>query len=395
MNKIKVYQPQYYRYFSCSGSACKFNCCCFGWNIDIDKKTYDKYMDLDDDVKNEILEKLVLVDDGQRGAKPLLDSNGDCSFLNEKGLCSLQLKLGFEYLGEVCWYYPRIFCQVGGSFERFLELSCEEAAKLILFDKGYMNFEELEPELDPYNPGEPKFNFQIDTEKYTKSKNAIDIFWKLRVTTVAILQSRQYKIGFRMHILYLFMQEITELFNAGRDEEISLRADDFMTKIDKNYYSESAVAMPYGADRDFIVIIDILKEMYSKGWLLFNQSVDQTIKGFDMQPDAWILPDDINEKFRKYYEMFLTDKEYIFENYLVHRVLSEAFPFNYRGAGDVMSNYVDMLARYNIIEFLFTGICRSYMRFDRRRIIDCIALFTRSYDHSKAKLFDLKSYKIL
>jgi len=385
MDKIKAYQPQYYRNFACSGSACKFNCCRFGWRIDIEKRTYDKYLSLDEEVKNEILEKLELVDGGQRGAKPLLDSNGYCSFLNERGLCSLQLKLGFECLSEVCWYYPRVFCQVGGSLERFVELSCEEAAKLILFDKGYMNLEELEPEPDPYNPGELKFNFQIDTEIYTKSANAIDIFWKLRVTTVAILQSRQFRIRLRMHILSLFMKEIAELFAEGRDEEIPLRADGFMTKLENNYYNELAVAMPYGEQRDFDVVLDILKEMYSKGWLLFMQSVDQVIKGFDMQPDKWVLPDDIKDNFTRYYEVFFGDKEYIFENYLVHRVLSEGFPFTYKGTGDIVSNYVDLFTKYSIVEFLFTGICRSCMKFDKRRIIDCVSLFTRSYDHSKVK----------
>jgi len=381
MTDVKVYQPQYYKSFSCSGSECKFNCC-FGWQINIDKKTFDKYMALDDVIKNEILEKLVLVDGGQRGAKPLLNSNGDCTFLNEKGLCSLQLKLGFEYLSEICKFYPRVFCQVGGSMERFVELSCGEAAKIIIFDKGYMSFEEVEPELDLYSSENIKFNFQIDTEHYTKSTNAIDIFWKLRVATVAILQSRQYKVRLRMLILCLFIQEITELFIAGRDEEIPFRADDFMSRLGNNYYNDLAVAMPYGAERDYDVTLDILKEICSKGWLRFMQPINQALKGFDIQTDKWVLPDDIKENFTRYYEMFFIDKEYIFENYLVHKVLSEGFPFNYKGKGDIMSNYVDLLATYNIVEFLFIGICKSCMRFDKRRIIDCISIFTRIYDHS-------------
>ena len=384
MDSVKKFQPKYYNNFYCIGSECKNNCC-NNWTINIDKKTYDKYMNLEEEVRNDILEKLKPVDGGQRGATLLLNSSRNCSFLNEKGLCSLQLKLGYEYLGEVCWYYPRIFCQVGGRLERFLELSCEEAAKLILFDKDYMSFEELEPEPDPYSSGEPKFNMQMDTEKYTRSINAIDFFWKLRATTVAILQSRQYRIRLRILILCLFIQETTDLFAAGRDEEISFYADDFMTRLDNNYYDELAVAMPYGAERDFSVIIDILKEICSKRKLQHVQPVKQALKGFDIQEENDVLPDDLNENFAKYYETYFADKEYIFENYLVHRVLSEGFPFNYRGTGDVMSNYVDLFAKYNIVEFLFTGICRSCMKFDKRRIIDCISLFTRSYDHSKSR----------
>jgi len=393
MDKVKSYQPQYYKNFTCTGSECKYNCCRFGWRIDIDKSTYDKYMALDEEIKKDIIENLEPVDGGKKGARPVLDSNGDCNFLNERGLCSLQLKLGFQYLSEVCWYYPRIFCQVGGSLERFLELSCEEAAKLILFDKGYMNFEELDLEPDPYNPGELKFNFHMNTDKYTKSPNAINIFWKLRVTTVAILQSRQYKVRFRMLILCLFMQEINDLFAAGRDEEVPFCADDYMKRLDNNYYNELAAEMPYGAERDFKVILDILKDMYSSRVASLVNIVNQALNGFDIKADGKLVNQNITDNFSKYYEMYFADKEYIFENYLLHRVLSEGFPFNYRGEADVINNYVDLLAKFNLIEFLFVGICRSCMKFDKRRIIDCISIFTRSYEHSSTKFLKTSEFK--
>jgi len=341
-------------------------------------------MSLDEEIKEEFLGKLKLIDGGKKGAQPLLDETGACLFLNETGLCSIQLKLGLEYLSEVCWYYPRIFCQVGGSFERFLELSCEEAAKLILLDNNYMNFEEKELEPDPYNPGEPRFTFHMDTAKYTQNANAIDIFWKLRVATVAILQTRKYKVRFRMLLLCLFIQEINELFTLGRENEAVMRADSYMAGLENNSYDDLAATMPDGADRELDIVVDILKEMH-KIKLQFKESIEQVLKGFDMELHNWAAPANFNENYIKYYEMYFADKEYIFENYLVHRVLSEGFPFNYRGESDLMSNYVDLLAKYNIVEFLFTGVCRSSMKFDKRKIIDCISLFTRGYEHSKRR----------
>jgi len=384
MDKIKVYQPEYYKKFSCSGSTCKYSCCC-GWQIDIDKRTYDKYMCLDDDVKKDIIDKLKLINDGKKVAQILLDKTGSCQFLTESRLCSLQLKFGITYLSEVCWYYPRIFCQVGGSFERFLDLSCEEAAKLILLDKKYMNFEEIDLEPDPYNDDDVvKFAFHIITDNYTKATNAIDIFWKLRVATVAILQSRQYKIRFRMLLLCLFMQEINELFISRRESEAIICTDGYLSRLESKFYDELNSQMPNGIERDMSVTIDILKEMFNNKTQM-KDYIEQAFKGFDIYFEDPVVPDGVSENCSRYYDMYFADKEYIFENYLVHRVLSEGFPFNYKNKSSLMDNYVDLLAKYNIVEFLFTGICRVNMKFDKRKIIDCISIFTRGYEHSNRK----------
>jgi lysine-N-methylase len=48
MKTIKCIVPSYYKDFTCIGAACEDNCCEMGWNIDIDKKTYQKYRDFRD-----------------------------------------------------------------------------------------------------------------------------------------------------------------------------------------------------------------------------------------------------------------------------------------------------------------------------------------------------------
>ena len=133
MSTIEVYQPQYFKRFRCTGSECKNNCC-HHWQIHIDKDTYDKYMSLDDDTKKEFNEKLKLVNKDNVYAHIVLDSDQYCTFLDKRGLCTIQLRFGHDYLSNTCKYYPRIICVVDGCPEYFLELSCEAAAKIILFN---------------------------------------------------------------------------------------------------------------------------------------------------------------------------------------------------------------------------------------------------------------------
>jgi len=388
MNKVKIYQPKYYKNFKCTGNECRNNCC-NNWAIDIDKHTYNKYMSFEGDIKEEFIKKLSPVDNGENGARTLMDSNGNCTFLDDKGLCTIQLRFGHEYLSIVCRRYPRIICIVDGAPELFLELSCEAAAKHILFDKDYMNFTELEIDMDIdkslYENDNIFCNLILDTNKYTKSDNGVNIFWKLRVTSVAILQCRKYKIRFRMLVLCLFIQEVNDYLATGRDPEVINLAEVYLCRIESNYFDELSAAMPYGTPRESDIMIDLLKDMYARKRSLFMKTVDIALNAFDIQAGNWTLPEGFSETLSKYYETYFADSEYIFENYLVHRVLSEGFPFNYKGEADVLSNYIDLLAKLNLIEFLLTGICRHNMKFDKRRIVDCVSVFTRSYEHAKTK----------
>jgi len=388
MNIVKVYQPKYYKSFRCIGNECRNNCC-HHWGIDIDKDTYDKYMNLDEETKEEFSKKLTSPRSEKEGARVALDPDGNCMFLDEKGLCTIQLRFGHDFLSITCRRYPRITNIVDGAPERFLELSCEAVAKQILFEKEFMNFTEVDIDMDTddslMESGRIFCSNVLNTTKYTKNDNGVNIFWKLRVTSMAILQSRKYRVRLRMLILCLFIQEVNDFFAASRDSEVINLAEVYLSRIESNYFDELFVSMPYGTPRESDVMINILREMYFGRGILFRKSVDLALKGFDMKPSDWTLCADFSDNLQKYYETYFSDKEYIFENYLVHRVLSEGFPFNYKGEADVLSNYIDLLAKYNIVEFLLTGVCRSNMKFDKRRIIDCISIFTRSYEHSITK----------
>ena len=60
----------------------------------------------------------------------------------------------------------------------------------------------------------------------------------------------------------------------------------------------------------------------------------------------------------------------------------EGFPFNYGKESGVMANYADLLAKYNLIEFLLVGICSYHKKYDEWNIINCVSAFARCYDHA-------------
>jgi lysine-N-methylase len=125
--------PQYMNQFSCIGSACE-DSCCVGWRVSIDQPTYKKYNRVQDRDMKPLLDKNVtrVRSNGstENYAKIKMDNKNCCSFLTEDKLCSVQLRLGEDYLSNVCSTYPRVSNRVNGVLEKSATMSCPEAARL-------------------------------------------------------------------------------------------------------------------------------------------------------------------------------------------------------------------------------------------------------------------------
>lgn len=124
---MKYRMPVYYSDFSCIGAACE-DTCCGGWQIEIDKKSYENYCL----VPGEFGERLrAEMDEDSR----TFHLNGRrCAFLDDEGLCDIYRELGKEYLCRTCRTYPRHMEDYGEVREIMLSLTCPEAARLILGD---------------------------------------------------------------------------------------------------------------------------------------------------------------------------------------------------------------------------------------------------------------------
>jgi hypothetical protein len=223
----------------------------------------------------------------------------------------------------------------------------------------------------------------LTAEKYTSAANAVEIFKKLRTASMAIMQSGQYSVRVRMLILCLFIQQVEEMFTGGKDTQVASFTDKFLEAADAGVYDSLAEQMPDGVDLDTNVVLDILADMESKNDERFNLYLKQAFSGLSITPGGSGLPDDFKEDYKKCYERSFAGREYIFENYIINHILMEGFPFSYKNEnGSVMMNYADLLAKYNLIEFLLTGVCEYHKGFDELSVIDCVSSFARSYDHS-------------
>ena len=377
MSKYKIYHPQYYKKFQCSGSECK-NTCCQSWTILIDKPTYEKYMNLDDKAGNVFSKRIAVTShDPFNAVMLLLSDNKKCPFLSSRGLCEIQAEHGHEYLCYTCMVYPRKYNIIAGELEVFLELSCEVVAKLVLFEQNIMRFEdsvfEMEREITNYR--------LLDAAKYTSAKDAENVYWKLRTCSIIITQSRQYRLAHRLLILGTLITQADELISSGNDNDLTALTEMFLERLDNGFYDSLGESAPSAIDLDPGFIIRILDDLEAKNDLLLNKCIKDAKTGLDIKDDDKDFPQSFSENYQRYYELYFADKEFIFENYVVNCILSDGFPFNFKYQDKLVKNYNELLVKYNLVKFLFVGVSRRSMKYDKRRVLECVSSFSRNFDH--------------
>ena len=124
---MEVFYPVYYKAFSCIASACP-DSCCKEWEVDVDDVSAAQYRALPGVLGDALRRALKDTEDGA----VMTIQDGRCPMWRQDGLCRIQAELGHEALCKTCREFPRLRHDYGSFVELGLELSCPEAARLIL-----------------------------------------------------------------------------------------------------------------------------------------------------------------------------------------------------------------------------------------------------------------------
>lgn len=127
---MNICKPEYYDRFRCLAGDCP-DSCCQDWTVQVDEKSAAFYRSLPGALGDRLRQVL---DDGEDGVTLTLQE-GRCPMWEADGLCRIQRELGEECLCQVCRDFPRLRHDYGSFQELGLELSCPQAAKLILADE--------------------------------------------------------------------------------------------------------------------------------------------------------------------------------------------------------------------------------------------------------------------
>jgi len=164
---MKQFAPKYFSDFRCIAAACP-DSCCKEWAVDVDGEAARLYRTLPGPLGDRLRQVLRDTEDGVQ----MEIENGRCPMWRQDGLCRIQAELGHDALCKTCREFPRIRHDYGDFVELGLELSCPEAARMIL---SGANSTWLEAEL----PGETNPEYDPDVlETLLRSREQLLSFWR-------------------------------------------------------------------------------------------------------------------------------------------------------------------------------------------------------------------------
>ena len=137
-NEPRTYpRPAYTERFHCIAAECE-DTCCKDWAVPIDQATYERYGSVE--ALKPHLGTLIVLNTGQQTgsdyARIPLSAGRRCAFLDGEQMCGIQRQLGAEMLSVTCRTYPRAVLRASGETEEALNLSCPEAARVVLLQPG-------------------------------------------------------------------------------------------------------------------------------------------------------------------------------------------------------------------------------------------------------------------
>lgn len=196
---MTITKPAFYDTFHCIAGNCP-DSCCKEWDVQVDAEAAAHYRQLPGALGDRLRE--VLKDENGETVMTIVE--GRCPMWRSDGLCRIQAELGEEALCKVCREFPRLTHDYGDFVELGLELSCPEAARIIL-------------------NAAPAPKVVLETEAAGEADYDMDAMAVLKSTrekALVILES-EYTVEERLELLLLYGVHAQEELDGGEDVPFS------------------------------------------------------------------------------------------------------------------------------------------------------------------------------
>lgn len=218
----------YFDDFHCIASDCP-DSCCKEWDVQVDERSANMYRSLPGSLGDRL--RSVLRD--VNGETVMTIENGRCPMWRDDGLCRIQAELGEGALCHVCREFPRLTHDYGDFVERGLELSCPEAARLIL-NAPPAPMEEM------HIPGNEPGDYD---------REAMDVLLRTRETVLAILSDTTRPVGEVLTLALLYgYQAQSELDGAEASPFVPAQALESVREFAKNADTAQYIAFFLGLE---------------------------------------------------------------------------------------------------------------------------------------------------
>ena len=386
-------QPRYWNAFRCIGAECE-DTCCAGWIVNVDKPAWDAYQRCNDPELAPRLREFVTINPERTSddnhARLTLTASG-CAFLSN-GLCSIQSKLGEESLPYVCAVYPRVTTAVDDMLFRSLDLSCPEAARIVLLDPNPIEFVHEEREL----PGRlPSKLTRLSTSDEGSSK-PYRHFDEIHDFVVWLLQYRAYPLWKRLAILGLFCDRLQQIVEAKQPEQAPPIIEEFRNVIGLGLLEQALNNLPVRRSAHLQLVLELIVARIGSDYTAprFLECYREFMEGLEWTAESTMdeIGDRYSSAFAQFYEPFLLGHGYMLEHWLVSYVHRTLFPLRAQEAQQEGGNHLPesirdqcllMTVHYAVIQTVLVGMARFHQAaFGPDHVVKVVQAAGRAFGHS-------------
>lgn len=387
--------PHHYKEFRCIGGICEDNCC-VGWDVEIDQKTYREYQKEKDQELSVLFRRSIHKNPSCYNpnidyAIVTLAAQNRCPFLNEQQLCKIQARLGHDRLSNVCAAYPRYANEVDGILEYSINVSCPEAARLILTDRRGILFETAEEARD----SRTIINMTVNTAEYPGNLMGKH-FTELREFTITLLQDRKYPLRDRLLMLGRCFEELQKPIHKNDSTRLQALLKEYYEKAgyEKFQLDRSAAVKNQETPSQFRVLNELIDRMDrvtsidSKRFIKSAQEFSKGI-GISKRSDPETESKAYETAYVQYYKPFMEQHEHLLENYLVNYVFGSLFPA--AESKNLSDAYLLLVMRFALIQYYLVGIAAYHKGLSEEKCVQFIQIFSKAIEHHHTYLQDMAS----
>ena len=314
-----------------------------------------------------------------------LNKEKRCPFLNCNNYCKIQEKLGEDYLSSVCGQFPRVVNKVDNHYEMVLDLSCPEAARIVLSSKDKIQFKTEKRSLGKYT-----MSGVLETKDREFEGTPIKYFKEIRNIAIKIIQYRGLDLNKRLYVLGDLLSILEEISEED-PEKIPVIIDKYDIYESAKFYEEDEnnYVSPISFFKNVVDSLNIVEEVDSEK---FRTMTIKALEGFNVKKDSDLEKnaDMYIDAYKEYTKKFINKHSYIFENYFVNFIYNNLFPFS---ESDFMfEGYIMLVFRYALMKFYLVGMYLKDGEDSKKDIIKFVQVFVKAFEHDRNYRSEILEY---
>lgn len=358
-----------------------------GWRVDIDEATFAKYQSIAAGQMRAAVEANILRSaESANGSKPkafahlkMLPSLR-CPFHNADGLCQIQVEFGETYLSRTCASFPRVVYVIDKLEEKTLQLSCPEAARLVLTNPDLLaapGNNGLVANWDDTGKGEPALR---------------SYFWPIREFAIALMRNRAYPLWQRIFLLGVFSRRLDAIIRGELDRGFPAFLRDFEAAVRSGSLRATMETIPadLALQLDMVMRLvqlrmdgNVMNSRLAECLNAFVEGVgygrETTLKGQSALYAA------AHERF---YAPFFRKHPHMLENYLVDMIFRRLFPFSTKlfdgtAKPEPAWEYALLATEFALVKGLLIGVAGFYQEaFSTEHVLQTVQSVFKHFEHN-------------